>query len=59
MFKFPDPYTVEDVESIVNEITDLGFTVYYQLREKYNIPQRGYVPFNEIRNDACMLNPNS
>lgn len=56
---FQDPYTQEDVDSIVSEIRSLGFTVYYQLRGKYDIPKRGYVPFNAIRNDACKLNPHS
>lgn len=56
---FQDPYTQEDVDEIVSEIKSYGFKVYYQLRDKYDIPGKGLVPFNKIRNDTVMLNPHS
>ena len=56
---FQDPYTVDDALRIVEEIKSYGFTVYYTVREKYHVPSRGLVPFNRIRNDTVMLNPNS
>lgn len=56
---FQNPYTQEDVDEIVSKIESYGFKVYWQLREKYEVPKKGYVQFNKIRNDAVKLNPNS
>lgn len=56
---FQDPYTQDEVDSIVSEIESYGFEVHYQLRGKYEVPGKGMVPFNKIRNDTVMLNPNS
>lgn len=56
---FQNPYIKSDVESIIEEIKSYGFEVYYTLRDKYEVPEKGLVPFNRIRNDAVLLNPNN
>lgn len=56
---FQYPYTEREVNDIVSQIESYGFRVKYQLRDKYNVEGKGMVPFNQIRHDTAMLNPDS
>lgn len=56
---FQTPWTQELVDKAVSMMEEHGFTVKYQLRDKYYVESRGKVPFNRIRHDTAMLNPGS
>lgn len=56
---FQDPWKPDMCQFCVNKIKELGFSVKSQLVGKYHIESKGLVPFNKIRNDAVMLNPDS
>lgn len=55
---FQKPYSEDDIKDIVSEIRSKGFKVVYTFNE-YTVDGPGLVPFNKIRNDTAMLNPNS
>lgn len=55
---FQPPWCDKEITRVVNYIRTMGFKCVYAFNE-YNIPSKGYIPFNMIRNDASILSPDS
>lgn len=55
---FQHPWDKKKAQFAVDKIRNLGFKCVASFNE-YNIPGKGYIPFNKIRNDAAKLCPDA
>lgn len=55
---FQPPWTKALIDQAINKLSDYGFTYSYT-ESVYDIPNKGEVPINKIRNDTAKLSPKS